>query len=102
MKSITLINETKDQLYFYNIEELIEKKLEKNSIPEAVGSSPDYNPEKFLRKPKQGNFNKKQKSFHKKCKLNSKCHFLLNMILVLKFKVTYKEEFQPLFKAFVC
>ena len=64
--AITLINETKDQLYFYNIEELIEKKLEKNSIPEAVGSSPDYNPEKFLRKPKQGNFNKKQKSFHKK------------------------------------
>jgi ATP-dependent RNA helicase RhlE len=49
--AISFLNE-EDQLKFLNIEELIERKLEKKITPEEIGPSPEYNPEKFLRRGK--------------------------------------------------
>lgn len=47
--SITFINDSKEQLYFQNIEQLIEKELEKNLIPSDIGESPLYEPKRYLR-----------------------------------------------------
>ena len=59
--AITFINDTKDQFYFFNIEELIEKEIEKFTIPSSLGESPTYEPKKFLRsKGKKKNFKRKK------------------------------------------
>ena len=59
--AITFINDTKDQFYFFNIEELIEKEIEKFTIPSSLGESPTYEPKKFLRsKGKKQNFKRKK------------------------------------------
>lgn len=42
--AISFINR-KDQFNFYNIEQLIERELEKLKIPTEIGVSPEYNPE---------------------------------------------------------
>lgn len=67
--AITFINDGKDQMMFYNIEQLIETQLPKLEIPTEIGESPKYEPEKFLR-PKKKNFSNKnrkfKKPFHKK------------------------------------
>ena len=42
--AISFINK-KDQFNFYNIEQLIERELEKLKIPSEIGESPEYNPE---------------------------------------------------------
>lgn len=59
--AITLIN-TSDQEKFSNIENLMEKVVDKVEVPEALGKSPVYDPEKYSR---SGN-RKKKPSFRKK------------------------------------
>jgi len=63
--AITFINDGKDQLMFYNIEQLIESELPKLEIPSDLGESPKYEPGKFLKPRKKNNKNFK-KPFHKK------------------------------------
>ncbi|MAX80942.1 MAG: ATP-dependent RNA helicase [Crocinitomicaceae bacterium] len=54
--AISFINE-KDQYYFYNIEQLIEREVPKENTPEEIGESPVYDPNKPRKK--KGNRNKK-------------------------------------------
>lgn len=54
--AISFINEA-DQFKWQNIEQLIENSIEKMLTPTEIGSSPEYNPQKFGRN-KRGGFNK--------------------------------------------
>ena len=75
--AVSFIN-IKDQYKFYNIEQLIEREIEKLEIPSEIGQSPKYNPRKgskgggkssgkrkFGGKRSGGNSNNKNRSKHK-------------------------------------
>ncbi len=62
--AISFINQ-KDQFNFYNIEQLIERELEKLHIPSVIGESPEYNPQKPTKK-KRNKSRKKPFSSKKK------------------------------------
>ena len=65
----TFINQ-RDQRRFLSIEELIEKAIDKEQLPEEFGDAPEYNPKKsrgnFKNKKHYNKGNKKKKSYPKK------------------------------------
>lgn len=68
-EGLTLINE-KDMLRFHRIEQLIEKIIDKIPLPEAIGKSPEYNPNPPRRKKKRYS-NNKRKNFKGKKRPNN-------------------------------
>ena len=68
----TFINQ-RDQRRFLQIEELIDKVVEKKEVPEELGDTPKYNPKSSMRR---NNFNKNAKhKFRRKPKQNGKKRF---------------------------
>lgn len=65
-EAITMVNQ-KDMQRLAKIERLIEKEITRNTLPEALGEGPVYDPGKPKSKGKRRNF-KKKRSFHKKQK----------------------------------
>ena len=51
--AISFVNRD-DQFKLLNVEELIEKSLEKLTIPESIGTSPEYNPDELLKRKRRG------------------------------------------------
>lgn len=62
--AVTFINDGKDQMLFHQIEQLIEREIEKLNIPEQIGISPEYKPQLYQkqRKKKPKRFFKHKKS----------------------------------------
>ena len=64
--AISLIN-TSDQEKFSNIENLMEKVVDKVPVPDELGKGPEYDPEKYGKssgKRKKSNFRQKKKNHH--------------------------------------
>ncbi|UTW63262.1 DEAD/DEAH box helicase [bacterium SCSIO 12741] len=51
--AISFVNRD-DQFKLLNVEELIERSLDKLTIPESIGTSPEYNPDELLKRKRKG------------------------------------------------